>query len=140
MCHFLDYAVRRGTYPAQSVAVVKTHYAQTVWLDYCLRFVGCTWHANPVTLLKTVATLDRFQGLQALAILASPVSGTPGIMQHIWRSSILTSMAQSELHLFGRFTDWTAHPTPGVWLDALQAVQWQAGSGTVSDTLSWQWF
>ena len=68
-------------------------------------------------------------------ILASLVSPTPGIMHDIWRSNTLTSRAQSELHLFGRFTGWTTHPTPGVWLDALHAVQWEAGSGTVSDTL-----
>ena len=68
-------------------------------------------------------------------ILASLVSPTPGIMHDIWRSNTLTSRAQSELHLFGRFTEWTTHPTPGVWLDALHAVQWEAGSGTVSDTL-----
>ena len=28
VCHFLEYAVKRGTYPAQSVAVVTTHYAR----------------------------------------------------------------------------------------------------------------
>ena len=106
-----------------------------VWLDLCVRFVGRKWQAHPVNLLKTVATLDRFQGLQAPVILASLVSPTLGIMQDIWRSNTLTSRAPPELHLFGRFSDWTAHPTPGVWLDALQAVQWEAGSGTVSDSL-----
>ena len=85
-----------------------------------------------MNLLKTVATLDRFQGQQAPVILASLVSPTPGIMQDIWRSNTLTSRAQSKLHLVGRFTDWTTHPTPGVWLHALQAVQWEGGSGTVS--------
>ena len=78
VCHFLVYAVRRGTYPAQSVAVVTTYYAQMVWLDHCVRFVGCRWQANPVNLLKTVATLDRFQGLQAQVILASLVLGHQG--------------------------------------------------------------
>ena len=111
---FVEHAVRRGTYPAQLVAAVTTHYAQMVWLDFCVRFVGRKWQSQPVNLLKTVATLDRFQGLQAPVILASLVSPTPGIMQDIWRSNTLTSRAQSELHLFGRFTDWTAHPTPGV--------------------------
>ena len=123
VCHFLEYAVRRGTYPAQSVAVVTTHYAQMVWLQHCVRFVGRKWRAHPANLLRTVATLDRFQGLQAPVILASLVSLTPGIMHDIWRSNTLTSKAQSELHLFGRFTEWTTHSTPGVWLDALQAVQ-----------------
>ena len=28
VCHFLELAVRRGTYAAQSVAVVTTHYAK----------------------------------------------------------------------------------------------------------------
>ena len=135
VCHFLEYAVRRGTYPAQSVAVLTTHHAQMVWLQFCVRFVGRKWQVNPANLPKTVATLDRFHGLQAQVILASLLSRTPGIMQDIWRSNTLSSRAQSELHLFGRFTDWTTHPTPGVWLDALQAVQWEAGSGTVSDTL-----
>ena len=135
VCHFLEYAVRRGTYLAQSVAVVATHYAQMVWLQHCVRFVGRKWQARPVNLLRTVATLDRFQGLQALVILASLVSPTPGIMHDIWRSNTPTSRAQSELHLFRRFTEWTTHPTPGVWLDALHAVQWEAGSGNVSGTL-----
>ena len=135
VCHFLEYAVRRGTYPAQSVAVVMTHHAHMVWLQLCVRFVGRKWQGNPVNLLKTVATLDRFEGLQTPVILASLVSPTPGIMQDIWRSNTLTSRAQSELHLFGRFTEWTTHPTRGVWLDAVQAVQWEAGSGTVSDAV-----
>ena len=68
-------------------------------------------------------------------ILASLVSPTPRIIHVIWRSNTLTSRAQSELHLFTRFTRWTTHPTPGVWLKALPAVQWEAGSGTVRDTL-----
>ena len=135
VCHFLEYAVRRGTYSAQSVAVVTSHYAQMVWLQHCVRSVGRKWQANPANLLRTLATLDRFQGLQAPVILASLVSPTPGIMHDIWRSNTLTSRAQLELHLFGRFTEWTTHPTPGVWLDALQVVQREAGSGTVSDTL-----
>ena len=106
-----------------------------VWLQHCVTFVGRKWQAHPVNLLRTVATLDRFQGLQAPVILASLVSPTPGIMHDIRRSNTLTSRAQSELHLFGRFTGSTTHPSPGVWLDALHAVQREAGSGTVSDTL-----
>ena len=43
VCHFLEYAVRRGTYPAQSVAVVTTHYAEMVWLQHCVTFVGRKW-------------------------------------------------------------------------------------------------
>ena len=60
VCHFLEYAVRRGTYPAQSVAVLTTHYAQMVWLQHYVTFVGRKWQAHPVNLLRTVATLDRF--------------------------------------------------------------------------------
>ena len=33
VCHFSEYAVKRGTYKAQLVAVVTTHYAQMLWLD-----------------------------------------------------------------------------------------------------------
>ena len=101
VCHFFELAVRRGTYPARSVAVVTTHYTQMVWLKHCVRFVGCRWQGSQVNLLKTVATLDRFQGLQAQVILASVVSGTPGIMHDIWRSDILASRAQSDLQPSG---------------------------------------
>ena len=135
VCHFLEYAARKGTYPAQSVVVVTTRYTQMVWLKHCVAFVGRKWQAHHVNLLRTVATLDRFQGLQAPVILSSLVSPTPGIMQDIWRSNTLTSRAQSELHLFGQFAQWTTHPTLGVWLQALHTMQWEAGSGTVSDTL-----
>ena len=132
---FFGVCCQEGTYPAQSVAVVTTHYAQMVWLKHCVTFVGRQWQAHHVNLLRTVATLHRFQGLQAPVILASLVSPTPGIMQDIWRSNTLTSRAQLELHLFGQFARWTTHPTPGVWLEALHAMQWEAGSGTASDTL-----
>ena len=135
VCHFLEYAVRRSTYPAKSVAVLTTHYAQMVWLQHFVSFVGRKWQAHLVNLVRTVATSDTVQGLQGPGILASLVSPTPGIMHDIWRWNTLTSRAQSELHLFGRFTKWTTHPTLGVWLDALHAVQWEAGCGTVSDTL-----
>ena len=104
MPFYSEYAVRRGTYPAQSVAIVTTHYGQMVWFQFCVRFVGRKWQADPANLLTTVATLDRFQGLQAPLVLASLLFPTLGIMQDIWRSNTLTSRAQSELHLFGRFT------------------------------------
>ena len=78
---------------------MTTHYAQLVWLDFCVRFVGRKWQAHPVNLLKTVATLDQVQGLQAPVILASLVSPTLGIMQDIRRSNTLTSRAQPELLL-----------------------------------------
>ena len=114
---------------------MTTHYAQIVWLEYCVRYVGCRWQANPVPLLKTIATFDRFQGLQARVILASPVFATPGIMHDMWRSNTLTNRAQSGLHFFGRFTHWNAHPTPSVWIAALHDWQWEAGSATASETL-----
>ena len=43
VCHFLEHAARTGTYPAQSVAVVTTHYAHMVWLQHCVAFVGRNW-------------------------------------------------------------------------------------------------
>ena len=135
MWHFLERAVSRGNYQVTSVAIVTTHCAQMVWLEYCVRYVGNSWQANPVPLLKAVATLDRFQGLQAPVILASLVSATPGIMHDIPRSNTLTSRAQSEVHLFPQFTLCNAHPTADVWMAALHAVQWQAGSATASNTL-----
>ena len=46
VCHFLEYAARKGTYLAQSVAVVTTHYAQMVWLKHCVAFVGRKWQAR----------------------------------------------------------------------------------------------
>ena len=67
LCHFLEYAARRGTYPAQSVAVVTTHYAQMVWLQHSVAFVGRKWQAHPINLLRTVATLDRAGGKLAWA-------------------------------------------------------------------------
>ena len=66
-----------------AVAVVTTHYAQMVWLKHCVACVGRKWHTHHVNLLRTVATLDRFQGLQAPVILASLVSTTAGIMHDI---------------------------------------------------------
>ena len=140
VCLFLDYATKRGTHPAQSVAVVTTHYAQMVWLQFCERFVGRKWQANPANLLKTVTTLDRFQGLQAPVIVASLVSLKPKIMQDIWRSNTLTSRAQSELHIFGRFTEWTTHPTPGVWLMHCKRCSGKQALGLCATLLSWQGF
>ena len=40
VCHFLEVAVRAGTYPDWSVAVVTTHDAQMVWLKHCVQLVG----------------------------------------------------------------------------------------------------
>ena len=88
-------------------------------------------------IVSAIATVDRFQGLQAQVILASLVSPVPGIMSHVWRANTLTSRAQSELHLFGRFAAWAGHPTPRAWIAALNEVQWEAGSAAVGSTLEW---
>ena len=78
VCHFLELAFRRGNYLARTVAVVTTHCAQMVWLQWCVRYVGSKWQATQVPILLTVATWDRFQGLQAPVIFASVVSATQG--------------------------------------------------------------
>ena len=88
---------------------------------------------HPIVL--AIAPQDRFQGLHAQVILASLVSPTPRIMNDIWMGNILTTRAQLEVHLFGRFAAWAQHPTPGAWIAALNAVHWEAGSATVSTTL-----
>ena len=46
VCHFLELAVRRGTYLARSVAAGTTRFCQMVWLDYCVRYVGSRWKAT----------------------------------------------------------------------------------------------
>ena len=86
-------------------------------------------------ILLRVANLDPFQGLQPQVILASLVSEFPRMMSDILRAHKLSSTAHFELHLFGRFARWGEHPTPGAWIAALSAVQWEAGSGTVSTGL-----
>ena len=135
VCHFLELAVRARSYPEWSVAIVTTHYAQMVWLKWCVRYVGRNMSNTMTPILLAIATLDGFQGLQAQVILACLVSPTLGIMNDIWRANTLTSWAQSELHLFRRLAAWAQHPTPGTWIAALNAVQWEAGSATVGTTL-----
>ena len=44
--HFLDLATKAGTYPERSVAVVTTHYAQMVWLQHCVDYVGRRIHGG----------------------------------------------------------------------------------------------
>ena len=46
VCHFLELANKKGTYPNRSVAVVTTHYAQMVWLKWCVGYVGRKMHAT----------------------------------------------------------------------------------------------
>ena len=134
VCHFFEVVVRKGTYPDRSVVIVTTQYAQMVCLKSCVRYV-CRKMSNTSTpIVLAIATLDRFQGLQARAILASLVSPTPGIMNDIGRANTLTSRAQFELHLFGRFAAWAQHPTPGARIAALSVVQWETGSATVGTT------
>ena len=80
----------------------------TTWWEQLEQTLG---QANPVNLLKTVATLDRFQGLQAPVILASLVSGTPGIMHDIWRSNTLLQGAIGAAPLYALYTlDQPPHP------------------------------
>ena len=135
MCHFLELATKARTYPKRSVAVVTTHYAQMVWLQHCVDYVGRRICGGKHPILFRVATLDRLLGLQAQVIFASLVSHVPGIMSDVWRADTRTSRAQSELYPFGRFTPWGAHPTADAWIAAVNAVQWQVGSGAVSTTL-----
>ena len=56
-------------------------------------------------------------------------------MTDIFRASTLTSKAKFELHLFGRITLWVQHPTPSAWIITLSAVQREASSGILRDTL-----
>ena len=102
-CYFLELATKCGTYPDRSLAVVTTHYGQMVWLRHCVEFVGRRMCHGRHPILLAVATLDWFQGLQAQVILDSLVSAVLAIMSNVWRPNTLTSRAQSELHLFGRF-------------------------------------
>ena len=80
VCHFLEYAVRRGTYPAQSAAVVTTHYAQIVWLDFCVRFVGRKWQANPVNLSENGCYPQLVPGAASLSHPGLP--GVPDTRDH----------------------------------------------------------
>ena len=83
VCHFLELAIKVGTYPDRSVAVVTTHYAQMVWLKHCVRFVGSRTYDTRHLIVSSIATLDRFQAVQAQVILVSLVCPTPGIVNDI---------------------------------------------------------
>ena len=114
---------------------MTTHYAQMVWLKWCVWFVGRRMYYTRHPIVSAIATLDRFQGLQAQVVLASLVSPTAGTMNDIWRADTLTSRAHSELHRFGRFAACAEHPTPSAWIAALNAVRCEAGSTTVGAIL-----
>ena len=72
--HFLKVVRKSGTHPDRSVTVVTTHYAQMVWLRHCVAFVSECLYRGYYPILLEVATMDRFQGLQAQANLAFLVS------------------------------------------------------------------
>ena len=114
--HFLEHAQSANVYPPKSVAIVTTHYAHMLWLQHCVWEAGRRLHG------ETIATLDRYQGLQAPVVLASPVSSEPGIMRDVVRANTLTSRAQSELHLFGAFLGWEDSPLTAGWLSGLRVM------------------
>ena len=72
--------------------------------------------------VQTIATLDRYQGLQAPVVLASLVSSQPGIMRGVVRANTLNSRAQSKLHLFGAFLGWEDSPLTAGWLSGLRVM------------------
>ena len=129
--HFLEHAQSANVYPPKSVAIVTTHYAQMLWLQHCVWEAGRRLHGDQAyECVQTIATLDRYQGLQALVVLASMVSSEPGIMRDVVRANTLTSRAQSELHLFGAFLGSGGLP-PHCGL-----VEWAEGDGCRTAELS----
>ena len=60
----------------EAVAVVTVHYAQMLWIRHVVD--GAHRFGVPLRTLGHVATLDRFQGLQAQIVLVSLVSKRPG--------------------------------------------------------------
>ena len=105
--HFLEHAHNANVYPPKSVEIVTTHYAKMLWLQHCVGAAGRHMHGDqPYECVQMIATLDRYQGLQAPVVLASLVSSEPGSMKDVVRANTLTSRAQSELHLFGAFLGW----------------------------------
>ena len=121
--HFLQHAHSAHVYPPKSVAIVTTHYAHMLWLQHCLWEAGHRLHGNQAyECVQTIATLDRYQGLQAPVVLASLVSSEPGIMKDVVRANTLTSRAQSEVHLFGPFFGWDQSPLTVGWLSGLRVM------------------
>ena len=104
LVHFLENEHNAHSYPTKLAAIFTTHYAQMLWLLHCVWCVGTWLHGDHgYECVQTIATLDRYQGLQAPVVLASLVSRAPGIMWDVVRANTLTSRAQSELHIFGPF-------------------------------------
>ena len=121
--HFLEHAHSANVYPPKSVAIVTTHYAQMLWLQHCVWEAGRRLHGDQAyECLQTIATVDRYQGLQAAVVLASLVSSEPGIMNDVVRANTLTSRAQSELHLFGPFFHWEDSPLTAGRLSGLRVM------------------
>ena len=121
--HFLEHAHSANVYPPKSVAIVTTHYAQMLWLQHCVWEAGRRLHGDQAyECLQTIATMDRYQGLQAPPVLASLVSSEPGIMKDVVRANTLTSRAQSELHLFGPLFHWEDSPRTARWLSGLRVM------------------
>ena len=121
--HFLEHAQSANVYPPKSVAIVTTHYAQMLWLQHCVWEAGRRLHGDQAyECVQMIATLDRYQGLQAPVVLASLVSSEPGIMRDVLRANTLTSRAQSELHLFGAFLGWEGCPLTAGWLSGLRVM------------------
>ena len=123
MLHFLEHAQNANVYPPKSVAIVSTHYAQMLWLQHCVWEAGRRLHGDQAyECVQMIATLDRYQGLQAPVVLASLVSSEPGGMRDVVRANTLTSRAQSELHLFGGFLGWEEPPLTAGWLSGLRVL------------------
>ena len=81
--------------------------------------------------VQVIATLDRYQGLQAPVVLASMVSSEPWIMKDVVRANTLTNKAQSEPHLFGPVFGWDQSPLTAGWLSGLRVMAdqlWQGAS------------
>ena len=73
VCHFLELAVRAGTYPHRSVVIVTTHYAQMVWLKWCVWNVGNKMSHTMHPIVLGIATVS-------VPSAASPTHvGLPGV-------------------------------------------------------------
>ena len=116
--------------PPHSVAIVTTHYAPMLWLQHCVWVVGLKLHGDQrYECVQVIATLDWYQGLHALVVLAPLVSSEPGIMKDVVRANTLTSRARSELHLFGPFLGWDESPIAAGWPSGLQVMAAQLQQG-----------
>ena len=74
VCHFLKLATDKGTYPNGAMTAMTKHYARMVWQVFCVHHVGKALRMGSYLILLSFSNLYRFQGLQALVILASLVS------------------------------------------------------------------